>query len=477
MSQTSHPTLINLPQPPSNPETPEIPGTPTSTTTSLSALSTTAIKDGHKGTVHHHHHHPSHRGPPQYDPSNSSLEAERADRISRLTGLAPAAYSRQPQQFRGQPIQPFPQSQTQQFQPPTGIPYFDAQGQPQMQNKMSTVGSASATEVSLSLGGGSVSGRSRTTTMRGRGGEDGDEDMLTEMDSASVGGSNYTNMGADEDMMLDDDSVSRRSAGTYDEEDDGRESLVGFGEGAGSTVSGPIYHRRGMPTVGGGGQQGLERSNSGFSEGAPGANNPGMTARNNNTGNNNSGAGIGRPFSDPRLVDNNGNSNNNGSNSDTPVSQTAAREIQQARMVDGVAFEGTVAAAQGTTMPGSVGDDVFVDTTTGGPVPMQQPLTHPTSAIRETQQPGSHQHVAQQQALALAQQQQQQREDMNVASPSTLSVGSGSTGTVANSREAAEMIIREQFESGGGQGRGAGGPLGSPRGDGERLGRFYFEER
>ncbi|KAK0667477.1 hypothetical protein QBC41DRAFT_395897 [Cercophora samala] len=464
MSQTSHPTLINLPQPPSNPDTPEIPGTPTSTTTSLSALSTTAIKDGHKGTVHHHHTHPYLRGgPPQYDPSNSSLEAERADRISRLTGLAPAAYSRQQQQLRGQ--QPFSQSQSQQFQPPTGIAYFDAQGQPQMQNKMSTVGSASATEVSPSLGGGSVSGRSRTTTMRGRGGEDGDEDMLTEMDSASVaGGSGYV----DEDMMMDDDDgLSRRSAGTYDEEDDGRESLVGFGEGAGSTVSGPIYHRRGLPSGGGGGGGigGLERSNSGFSEG--------VTGRNTGTGSN-PGSGIGRPFPDARVAENNSNGNNNGSNSDTPVSQTAAREIQQARMVDGVAFEGTVAAARGATMPGSVGDDVFVDTTTAGPVPM----THPTSAIRETQQPGSHQHVAQQQAMALAQQQQQQHRN-HVTSPSTVSVGSGSTGTGANSREAAERIIREQFEGVGGdvgQQGGRGGPLGSPR-EGERLGRFYFEER
>lgn len=347
-----------------------------------------------------------------------------------------------------------------------------------MQNKMSTVGSASATEVSPSLGGGSVSGRSRTTTMRGR--EDGDEDMLTEMDSASVaGGSGYV----DEDMMIDemdDDGLSRRSAGTYDEEDDGRESLVGFGEGAGSTVSGPIYHRRGMPSGGGqGGIGGLERSNSGFSEGAPGGG-LGMTGRNIGGG-----LGVGRPVADARLAENNnsGNNsgNNNGSNSDTPISQTAAREIQRARMVDGVALEGTVAAAQGVTMPGSVGDDVFVDTTTGGPVPMQegQPLTHPTSAIRETQQPGSHQHVAQQQALALAQQQQQQQQRGHVTSPSTLSVGSESTGTGANSREAAERIIREQFEGGrGGRGQrgGRGDSLGSPK-EGERLGRFYFEER
>ncbi|EEY17408.1 conserved hypothetical protein [Verticillium alfalfae VaMs.102] len=53
--------------------------------------------------------------------------------------------------------------------------------------------------------------------------------------------------------------------------DDGSASLVGFGEGANSTVSGPIYHRRPIPGLvnaqsGSGVQWGLERNNSGLSD-------------------------------------------------------------------------------------------------------------------------------------------------------------------------------------------------------------------
>lgn len=114
---------------------------------------------------------------------------------------------------------------------------------------MSIVGFVLVIEVFFFLGGGLVSGRSRIMMMRGR--EDGDEDMLIEMDSVSVvGGSGYV----DEDMMIDemdDDGLSRRSVGIYDEEDDGRESLVGFGEGVGSMVSGFIYYWRGMLSGGG----------------------------------------------------------------------------------------------------------------------------------------------------------------------------------------------------------------------------------
>ncbi|KAL5353972.1 hypothetical protein ACLOAV_000057 [Pseudogymnoascus australis] len=70
-SRSPTPTaLISPPTPTSGTSTPEMPGTPTSTTTSLSTLSTTAIKDGHRGTH-----------PPTQD-------AERDDRISRLTGMS-----------------------------------------------------------------------------------------------------------------------------------------------------------------------------------------------------------------------------------------------------------------------------------------------------------------------------------------------------------------------------------------------------
>ncbi|OBT68998.1 hypothetical protein VE03_01403 [Pseudogymnoascus sp. 23342-1-I1] len=70
-SRSPTPTaLISPPTPTSGTSTPDMPGTPTSTTTSLSTLSTTAIKDGHRGTH-----------PPTQD-------AERDDRISRLTGMS-----------------------------------------------------------------------------------------------------------------------------------------------------------------------------------------------------------------------------------------------------------------------------------------------------------------------------------------------------------------------------------------------------
>jgi hypothetical protein len=63
----------------------------------------------------------------------------------------------------------------------------------------------------------------------------------------------------DEDMMQaqnDDDRMS----------DDGSASLVGFGEGAGSTVSGPIYHRRPAPGTAAHQAWVLERTNSGLSD-------------------------------------------------------------------------------------------------------------------------------------------------------------------------------------------------------------------
>ncbi|RFU28396.1 hypothetical protein B7463_g7934, partial [Scytalidium lignicola] len=210
------PTLINLPEQASNPETPtEMPGTPNSTTTSLSALSTTAIKDGHRGAPLPHtssgHHHTA---------SSNTLEAERADRISRLAGLERVSA------VRGAGHSPYlPQTYT-----PSGGPgYFDA-------TKMSTVGSASAT--------GSVAGRTTTWASGSARGQD-DEDMMS-MDT------NYPTELDDRDrfsasaMMDEDRDMDEGGDGMSDEV-----SLVGFGEGAGSTVSGPIYSRRDL--VGGAG--------------------------------------------------------------------------------------------------------------------------------------------------------------------------------------------------------------------------------
>jgi hypothetical protein len=187
-------------------------GTPNSATTSLSALSTTAIKDGHRGAPlpgHHGHH-----------LSTNTLEAERADRISRLAGLERVATARQGQAAG------VPYTQT----PP--IPgYFDAQGNPVYAPKMSTVGSASAT--------GSVGGRTTTWASgsqkgmnEGEGEGEGDDEDEMSMDT------NYRDIDERDrystmDQSEDGDGMS----------DEGNASLVGFGEGAGSTVSGPTYTR------------------------------------------------------------------------------------------------------------------------------------------------------------------------------------------------------------------------------------------
>lgn len=100
---------------------------------------------------------------------------------------------------------------------------------------MSTVGSASAT--------GSIGGRTTTWASGSQKAqtEAGDEDQMS-MDA------NYRDI----------DDRDRFSASAMDEDMDGDgmsddTSLVGFGEGAGSTVSGPVYSRRDMnasPAVG-----------------------------------------------------------------------------------------------------------------------------------------------------------------------------------------------------------------------------------
>lgn len=326
MTQASHPTLINLPPPGSRPETPsEMPGTPTSTTTSLSALSTTAIKDGHRG------HFPSGsmgRGH-QHNPSTTSLEAERADRISRLAGLERVSTLRAPSYQTGQggsaaSPQTTPTSTT-------GFPpnfpasqhltpaYFDSNGQPVAVTKMSTVGSASATESHVGDGD---DGRTQAG--------DHDEDMLSTGTNYREGGS-VASMGAYPDAMDEDvDGMTGRSVGGYEDHmsDDGSASLVGFGEGAGSTVSGPIYHRRPAPQTWGG----LERTNSGLSD-------------------------VRRDQRDTPMA------------GDIPVSAAAMQERRDARMMDGVATDTN-------TGHGSEGGDPFVDTTFRGPIPSSSQTSH-----------------------------------------------------------------------------------------------------
>ncbi|CDM32353.1 hypothetical protein DTO013E5_3459 [Penicillium roqueforti] len=198
------PTLINLPPPPSDPVTPSDmgPGTPNSGTTSLSALSTTAIKDGHQGQPFPHSHHAH-----QSSTSSTTLEAERADRISRLAGLERVATARAGGQT--------PTSQL--------LPYAPGYFESQALKERSTVGSASAT--------GSIAGR--TTWASSSDTYDADKMSEHEDDGTS--------------------SVSNVS-------DEGNASLVGFGEGANSTYSGPISRPPGMSRVSSGGIAGRPTS-------------------------------------------------------------------------------------------------------------------------------------------------------------------------------------------------------------------------
>ncbi|KAI0516897.1 hypothetical protein F5B22DRAFT_605416 [Xylaria bambusicola] len=332
------PTFINIPPAPSNPETPsDIPGTPTSTTTSLSALSTTAIKDGHRGHAHLAFGGPKGHG---HHPSTNSLEAERADRISRLAGLERVSTIRAPNHQH-----PHNAGSPQTTPTSTGFPiqnipaamapaYFDANGQPTAPTKMSTVGTASAT--------GSVGART-TTESGGR-----FEADLTEVDEDDMStDTNYRAMDVDSTSgAIDpvDEDLANRSVGGFEDRmsDDGTASLVGFGEGANSTVSGPIYIRKQHPGAPGStGVWGLERSTSGLSQEAM------LRHR------------------EVRDV----------AGSDTPVSSSAAAERREAKYVDAIAMDG--GGHVGTT-----DDEMFVDTTARGPVPVQ-PGQYQTSALRE----------------------------------------------------------------------------------------------
>lgn len=313
-------------------------GTPTSTTTSLSALSTVAIKDGHRG---HPQEHSGDSHGNTHAPFKTNLEAERADRISRLAGLERVSTLRAPPQHTNSggasghvqgagasgsvggggassiSPQTTPRSTAGAF--PPNYPaqhhltaaYFDSNGQPVAVTKQSTVGTASATEGSSHFGEGDST--TRTT------GAERDEDMLSATDTYEYRegmGSVTTSMGGDPDpdaMDEDFDNMATRSVGGYEDRmsDDGSASLVGFGEGAGSTVSGPIYHRRPIPAgvMASANQQSwnLERTNSGLSEAA-------------------------RRERDRDVA--------MGGGADTPpISASAMQERRDARMMDGVSAE------------------------------------------------------------------------------------------------------------------------------------------
>ncbi|KAK4098735.1 hypothetical protein N658DRAFT_509356 [Parathielavia hyrcaniae] len=444
-AQASHPMLINPPGPPSNPDTPsEMPGTPTSTTTSLSGLSTTAIKDGHRGALH--------RGGHQHSPSAANtLEAERADRISRLAGLSTVSTLRPlplgPAQHSANPSHAHPASaglaaNTTAAAAAGGLTpaYFDAAGQPVAATKVSTVGSASETE--------SLGGNTSTTTEGGGGdgstlGEDRDEDMLAELDSASASG--YAGGAASSSDAMDEDldHLASRSLGGFEDRmsDDGSASLVGFGEGAGSTLSGPIYHRRPLP-AGATALGGLKRSSSGLSSGEGGAAAPPPHSSS-------SGASGGRRDFATHVAA----AAEREAGAETPVSQSAVRERREARMVDGVAMEAGAPAAEAQVGGGTPEGRGFVDTTTRGPVPVQPPAsTNRTAAttVRERRQPSGYHHH------------QPAAQTPHTAPPSS-------------SQEVPERAVRDRLDDGEGRVESSAA-LGSPRAR-ERLGRVYFEDR
>lgn len=457
-------------------------------------MSTTAIKDGHRGG----HVPPLHLGSSsginntnstggqqrfghQHNASTNSLEAERADRISRLTGLSGMTTLRPSyaanrgsvasggggagNRFSGgiSSSQATPTSSGggggggfmsggMAVPGPLTPAFFDAQGQPVAITKMSTVGTASATN--------SLSGRTLGDgdTVDGSTMTEEDDDVDIDDDDIRSMGTNYhyvsTGHGGsiggggggidgrdDRDdadaMMMDDDNLdaASRSAGGYEYDrmsDDGSASLVGFGEGAGSTVSGPIYHRRPLPpTTSSAGAMAannamvwatLERTNSGLSDMAVMGSVSGASATGGATTSTAPlpmtlpplgaafGGGARREFGRSPLEHfrdvSTGGSSSNGGDGNLAVLQ----ERRDARFIDGMTIDDRSASAAAAAAA-VADDDVFVDTTIRGPVPIgtaasatatPPPLmgsiiqAHP-SALRETQRPRSHQQQQQNQ--------------------------------------------------------------------------------
>lgn len=172
----------------------------------MSALSTTAIKDGHQGHPFPHSRH-AHQSSSASTSSATTLEAERADRISRLAGLERVATARAGGQSPSNAALPVSHTPG----------YFDSHSG---LKERSTVGSASAT---ASIGG-------HTTWASGSDAYEADK------------------MSEDPDP---DDRVDTSSVGNVS--DEGNASLVGFGEGANSTISGPTSRPSGLNRMSSGG--------------------------------------------------------------------------------------------------------------------------------------------------------------------------------------------------------------------------------
>jgi hypothetical protein len=130
---------------------------------------------------------------------------------------------------------------------------------------MSTVGSASATG---SIGGRTTTWASGSVSQGGEG--DVEDDVEGDGDQMSMD-ANFRDM----------DERDRYSASAVDEDGEGyvdggdgmsdNTSLVGFGEGAGSTVSGPTYSRKDFVTSSAVSRSGLGREGSGVGSSAMGS--------------------------------------------------------------------------------------------------------------------------------------------------------------------------------------------------------------
>lgn len=452
--------MFNMPSDPqSAPDTPsEMPGTPTSTHTSLSGISTTAMKDGQRGG-----HVPplvldgsysrgiggnSQRLGHQHNPSTNSLEAERADRISRLTGLSGVSTLRptygpnrgsaasitsggggggsvgnnNSNRFSGSGV--FATTPTSNsggnnlaslglLSNNMAVPgaltpaYFDAQGQPVAITKMSTVGTASATD--------SISGRTLDDNSTADGdtmtedGENSDNNSSSASDIKSMG-TNYhygnSRRGEGEAMLMDDDNDNDRdndntnqSVGGYEDrmsDDDGAASLVGFGEGAGSTVSGPIYRRRPLPPP------------TGSSAGAMAANNmynsmhnPTSSIGGNSNGHMSAWGSLERTNSGLSEMAVMGST----------TGSAAGRRAEFARSAHEPTSGSSTSAASPLAATASAHmalDDMFVDSPTNGSI-----QAHP-SALRETQRPRSHQQQQQSQySYGVSRDREQLLQDVN----------------------------------------------------------------
>lgn len=196
----------------------------------MSELSTVAIKDGHRGHLPHHH--------AQHQASGLShqLDAERADRISRLAGLERVTTARNPQTSTnlapgGVAAPGAPLGGPTSGQPVHG--YFDSSGNPAIARERSTVGSASAT--------GSV-GQHTTSTTWGAGTNSDAGDTISNFDRMSEDQSQGP--GDDDlDLLMMEDA---RSVGGMS--DEGAASLVGFGEGARTPARQSVLGAGGTPT-------------------------------------------------------------------------------------------------------------------------------------------------------------------------------------------------------------------------------------